>query len=97
MKPPDAKNSIYRVQALDRALDILDCFNFQNRQLSLSDVVYRTGLNKTTAKRLISNLTTRGYLQQDPKPENISSVCGFLNWAASYLRRFPCAEQPPTL
>ncbi len=65
MKLSIAKNSIYRVQALERALDILDCFNFQNRELSLSDVVDRTGLNKTTAKRLISNLTTRGYLQQD--------------------------------
>ena len=65
MKQPDVKNSIYRVQALERALDILDCFNFQSRELSLSDVVNRTGLNKTTAKRLIANLTTRGYLQQD--------------------------------
>jgi DNA-binding IclR family transcriptional regulator len=67
MKPSVKENSIYRVQALERALDILDCFNFQNRELSLSDVVNRTGLNKTTAKRLISNLTTRGYLQQDPR------------------------------
>ena len=65
MKLSTAKNSIYRVKALERALDILDCFNFQNRELSLAEVVYRTGLNKTTAKRLISNLTTRGYLHQD--------------------------------
>ena len=67
MKQSTAEISIYRVQALERALDILDCFNFQNRELSLSDVVIRTGLNKTTAKRLISNLTTRGYLQQNPQ------------------------------
>jgi IclR family transcriptional regulator, KDG regulon repressor len=67
MKPSFAENSIYRVQALERALDILDCFNFQNRELSLSDVVDRTGLNKTTVKRLIANLATRGYLQQDPQ------------------------------
>ena len=67
MKQKDGKESIYTVQALERALDILDCFSFQNRELSLSDVVYRTGLNKTTAKRLISNLTARGYLQQDPQ------------------------------
>jgi len=66
VKQSDLNKSIYRVQALERALDILDCFNFQNRELSLFDVVHRTGLNKTTAKRLISNLTTRGYLQQDP-------------------------------
>ena len=67
MKQSDANNSIYRVQALERALDILDCFNFQSRELSLSDVVNRTGLNKTTAKRLIANLTNRSYLQQDPQ------------------------------
>jgi IclR family KDG regulon transcriptional repressor len=67
MKQQIPNKSRYRVQALERALDILDCFYFQNRQLSLSDVVYRTGLNKTTAKRFLSNLTTRGYLQQEPQ------------------------------
>lgn len=67
MKQISSQNSVYKVQALERALDILDCFSFQNRELSLSDVVYRTGLNKTTAKRLISNLTRRGYLKQDPQ------------------------------
>jgi IclR family KDG regulon transcriptional repressor len=34
--------------------------------MNLSDVVRRTGLNKTTVKRLISNLADRGFLQQDP-------------------------------
>ena len=66
MKLNPSRESIYTVQALMRALDILDCFNYQNRVLSLSDVVNRTGLNKTTAKRLMSNLAARGYLQQDP-------------------------------
>jgi DNA-binding IclR family transcriptional regulator len=67
MKQIRPNNSIYTVQALERALDILDCFSFQDRELTLSDVVQRTRLNKTTAKRLISNLTARGYLQQDPQ------------------------------
>jgi IclR family KDG regulon transcriptional repressor len=67
MKQTNAQNSIYKVQAVERALDILDCFSFQNRELSLSAMVIRTGLNKTTVKRLISNLTTRGYLQQNPQ------------------------------
>ncbi len=66
MKQKMEKESIYRVQALERALDILDCFSFQERELGLSDVAEKTGLNKTTAKRLISNLTSRGYLQQVP-------------------------------
>ena len=67
MKQTDSKKSIYTVQALERALDILDCFSFQNRELNLSEIVKITGLNKTTAKRLISNLEYRGYLQQNPQ------------------------------
>lgn len=47
-------------------MDILDCFSFQERDHTLSDVVRKTGLNKTTAKRLIFNLKNRGFLQQDP-------------------------------
>ena len=70
MKFNPGSESIYTVQALMRALDILDCFNYQNRVLSLSDVVKRTGLNKTTAKRLMSNLAARGYLQQDPQSKS---------------------------
>lgn len=61
------QNPKYKVQAVERALDILDCFSFQNRELSLSEIVMRTGLNKTTAKRLMSNLVTRGYLRQNPQ------------------------------
>jgi len=57
---------IYRVQALERALDILDCFSFQKREQGLSEISEETGLNMTTAKRLIANLTSRGYLSQIP-------------------------------
>ena len=64
------KPSIYRVPALERALDILDCFTFQDREMSLSGVVEKTGLNKTTAKRLLSNLTNRGFLRQDTKTKS---------------------------
>ena len=60
-----AKKRVYHIQSLDKALDILDCFTFQDREMSLSEVVFKTGLNKTTAKRFLSNLTARRYLQQD--------------------------------
>ena len=67
MKHKNNPNSKYKVQALERALDILDCFSFQNRELRLSEIVQITGLNKTTVKRLISNLESRGYLQHNPQ------------------------------
>jgi DNA-binding IclR family transcriptional regulator len=56
----------YRIQSLERALDILECFSFQKRELSLSDIVQMTGLNKTTVKRITANLLSRGYLQLNP-------------------------------
>jgi IclR family KDG regulon transcriptional repressor len=56
---------VYRVQAVDRALDILDCFDFQNRDLSLTEIARKTGLNKTTTMRLTSNLVARNYLNRD--------------------------------
>jgi DNA-binding IclR family transcriptional regulator len=58
------KPSKYRVQALERALDILECFSLQDRELNLSELVVKTGLNKTTTKRLTSNLVERGYLKK---------------------------------
>jgi|SRR5271157_1422600 len=61
--PPNRK--LYRVQSLDRALNLMDCFDFQNRELSLAAIARRTGLNKTTVLRLASNLVNRGYLKFD--------------------------------
>jgi len=64
------KEPLYRTKSLERALDILDCFNFNKKELSLSEIVQKTGLNKTTTKRLVANLTARGYLQQIPKSKH---------------------------
>jgi IclR family transcriptional regulator, KDG regulon repressor len=64
------KKTIYKVQALERALDILDAFSYQRRKMTLADVVSLLGLKKATAKRLLSNLTRRGYLKQDPQTKH---------------------------
>jgi len=66
MKPSSRETRTYRVQSLEKALDVLDCFTFQDRELTLSDISLKTGMNKATAKRLVSNLTSRNYLHQDP-------------------------------
>jgi DNA-binding IclR family transcriptional regulator len=65
MKQNKNKECEYKVQSLERALDILECFSFQNREQTLSELAQKSGLNITTAKRLISNLTERGYLKQN--------------------------------
>jgi len=56
----------YRVQAVERALDILCCFSFQNKEMTLTEIIQKTGLKKSTAIRLISNLVSRDFLRRDP-------------------------------
>lgn len=68
--PPRAKKtdktSSYRVQVLDRAADILECFTYRRRELSLPQIVEMTGLNRSTARRLVVSLERRGLFQEDP-------------------------------
>lgn len=59
---PKPEKKVYRVQAVERSLDVLDCFDFRHRDLSLTEICQRTGLNKSTALRLASNLVARKYL-----------------------------------
>ena len=59
-----AGSSTYQVRVLDRAIDILECFNQRQRELSLPEIVELTGLNRSTARRLAANLVRRGLLQE---------------------------------
>lgn len=72
MNKTKKENGKYRVQVLERALDILDCFSFQDREMGLSEFCQKTGLNMATTKRLLSNFTDRGYLNQDPQTKKYS-------------------------
>lgn len=63
----NSKTNRCRIQALESTFDIVNRFTFQNKELSVSDIVSQTRLHKTTAKRLIANLTARGYLLQIKK------------------------------
>ena len=50
------------VDAVDRALGILDCFDGSARDLSLAELARRTGLYKSTILRLATSLERFGYL-----------------------------------
>src|SRR3954467_14172218 len=55
----------YRVQSLDRALDVLEPLAAAD-ELGVSDVASRTGLVPSTAHRLLATLVARGYAAQSP-------------------------------
>jgi len=85
-KSTEKRLNIYRVPSLDRALDILDCFSFQTRELNLSEISQLAGLNKTTAKRSVSNLSRRGYFRQDAEP--IAQSLGFSIYHSIPIQKF---------
>lgn len=60
----------YRVQSLERAFDILNCYDFEHAAFSVNDLAERTGLNKATTRRLIYNLENYGFLAMDPKTKH---------------------------
>jgi len=67
MKMSATERSTYFVQSLDRAMDILDCFTFNRKELSQGEIVQKTGLNRTTVIRFLSHLTERGFLRYHDK------------------------------
>ena len=55
-----------KVQSLDRALNLLNTLARTEVGISLTESAKKTGLNSSTAHRLLSTLVARGYAQQDP-------------------------------
>jgi len=56
--------SNYSVQSVTRAIDLLRAFRSDEELLALRDLVGRTGLNKTTAYRLIQTLCAAGAVER---------------------------------
>ncbi len=57
----------YFVQSVDRAIDILECFTFKERERTLGEIVKQTKLNRTTVIRLLSHLMSREYVKYDDR------------------------------
>lgn len=61
--PGDATDPLY-VNAVLRALRLLDCFKHGHPQLALGDFVRETGYSKTTSYRLLTTLEHAGWLER---------------------------------
>ncbi|MCP5152743.1 MAG: IclR family transcriptional regulator [Ectothiorhodospiraceae bacterium] len=53
------------VRSLARAVEVLDCFSLQERDLTLGRIARRTGLPKATVHRLLGALRDAGLVSQD--------------------------------
>ncbi|MEO0819739.1 MAG: IclR family transcriptional regulator [Pseudomonadota bacterium] len=70
------------VEAVDRALALLDCFDGRERTLSLAELARRSGLYKSTILRLAVSLERGGYMLRDaaggyrigPSPSRLAAL-----------------------
>lgn len=53
------------VQSLARGLEVITAFDADHRNLTLSQVAQRTGLNRATARRFLHTLIALGYVAQE--------------------------------
>lgn len=60
----------YVIEALVRGLRVLAQFDQDHTNLSLTDLVERTGFNKATVFRILATLEHEGYLERDPVTRN---------------------------
>src|ERR1700682_6361823 len=61
---------VYASQVLDRALRIIDCFTRETPELKFIQIAERSGLNRSTAYRIIEAMRAHHLLDADSKTGN---------------------------
>lgn len=56
----------YFLETASRACEVLKCFENNPANLKLTDVIQRTGLNRTIVSRIVHTLTESGWLKRHP-------------------------------
>ncbi|GEN32896.1 MULTISPECIES: IclR family transcriptional regulator [Aneurinibacillus] len=88
----DASDNKMTVRAVDRAMDILLCF-IDQKELTLTEISHKIGLNKSTVYRLLGSLENKGFLTRNPDTEKYQ--LGFRIWQLS--ASLPQGDDPATI
>lgn len=62
-------NSKGRVQSIDRAIAVLNCFSLKRQELRLTEIADELDLNKSTAHGIITTLKYHGLIDQDEETQ----------------------------
>jgi DNA-binding IclR family transcriptional regulator len=73
--------------SIEKAIDVLFCFDLQHAQLRLVDISQRLGLHKSTAHRLLSVLKKKGLVVVDPMTQLYSLGPALVELAWIVLRQ----------
>ena len=81
---PDKQDRLF-VESVRKAFNVLEVFQSDQADLSLGEIIARTGLNKSAAQRFTHTLYRLGYLKRDPSSRRYSLTQKVLKSANSFL------------
>jgi DNA-binding IclR family transcriptional regulator len=64
--PPTGRPAERRLEAVERAMKVLDAFLDMPGEAGTNEIARRTGINASTVSRLLSTLVGGGYVEHDP-------------------------------
>lgn len=76
----------YNVRAIERALQILECFDDEHPSRGVSEIAEAVGLHKATTHRLITTLANHGYLDRMPGEQRYRLGMQLVTLGLSILR-----------
>ena len=60
------------IRSIERAIDVLACFDHATPQLSVTDLQKRTGLSRPTLYRILATLTGKGVIRSFGEPQRFA-------------------------
>ncbi|MEF2072920.1 IclR family transcriptional regulator [Consotaella aegiceratis] len=87
------KSNTLFVGSLEKGMRVLSVFGSQHPELSLTELVALTGLDKSAVQRLANTLHLTGYLEKDPDTRRFRPSLKCLELGAGYL----CSDPLPQL
>lgn len=85
------ENALY-VGSVGKAFRVLDCFKGSSGELSLTEIMERSGLDKSAAQRYAYTLSAEGYLAQNSQTRRYRLGTGVLDLTFHFLRTHALAE-----
>ncbi len=76
----------YYVEVLGKALDVLDVLRASRAELRLTDIAEKSGLDISTAFRLLRTLEARGYVLREKKGKRFKLSLGYRTYRIGYAQ-----------
>src|SRR5579884_90460 len=93
MKLPKQSAHKYVVEAVDKALDVLEAFG-DSDGLTLNEIAKRASLNKSRAFRLLFTMSERGYVERTSDGQRYKLGTKLIEHATSFRRDAKVLAQP---